>query len=153
MVRLTPENGGGSLEAALLAIGLFVSVSALVALCAKQASRVSRKLGTRTSDSKHAPRSSKQLLATISNKAIPFLYKKKIGENSEVSDEVKAEEEFGDGGLWQRTILMGEKCQPLDFAGVIYYDRNGKQLSELPPRSPRASPLPSFSFPVVNVGN
>ncbi|KAF3334895.1 hypothetical protein FCM35_KLT21499 [Carex littledalei] len=28
-------------------------------------------------------------------------------------------------GIWQRQIMMGEKCQPLDFSGVIYYDING----------------------------
>ncbi|KAJ4959758.1 hypothetical protein NE237_019668 [Protea cynaroides] len=62
--------------------------------------------------------------------------------------EVEEEEDggFGDGGLWQKAILMGEKCQPPEFSGVIYYDHYGKQLSE-PPRSPRASPYPS-SIPV-----
>lgn len=50
-------------------------------------------------------------------------------------------------GLWQRTILMGEKCQPLNFSGAIYYDSAGRQLKELPvPRSPLRSPLPSFAF-------
>jgi hypothetical protein len=43
------------------------------------------------------------------------------------------DEEFGDGGVWQREILLGDKCQPLDFSGVIYYDANGNQLHELPP--------------------
>lgn len=59
-------------------------------------------------------------------------------------DEVKAydravmEEQLRDGDfLWQRRILMGERCQPPDFSGVIIYDDKGNQLSEFPARSPR----------------
>ncbi|KAK9118436.1 hypothetical protein Scep_016529 [Stephania cephalantha] len=85
--------------------------------------------------------SSKQLLTSISNKAIAFTHKKKAE-----SDDV-AGGGFGDGGLWQRSILMGEKCQPPDFSGVIYYDSYGKQLSEMPPRSPRATPLHILAAP------
>jgi len=82
----------------------------------------------------------KQLLATISNKTFKLRHKKKASDEHEDYD-------FGDGGLWQRSILMGDKCQPLEFSGVIYYDSEGKPLSELPMRSPaRASPLPNYSF-------
>lgn len=56
------------------------------------------------------------------------------------------EEMQGEDGVWRRTILMGEKCQPLDFSGVIYYDADGRQLAAVPtPRSPLRSPLPSFA--------
>jgi hypothetical protein len=47
-----------------------------------------------------------------------------------------------DGGLWRKEILMGERCQPLEFSGVIYYDADGHRL-EQPPRSPMRSPFPS----------
>ncbi|KAK7268363.1 hypothetical protein RIF29_21061 [Crotalaria pallida] len=40
--------------------------------------------------------------------------------------------------LWKKTILMGEKCQPLQFPGAIFYDNEGNQISELS-RSPRAT--------------
>ncbi|XXG65602.1 hypothetical protein AAC387_Pa05g3261 [Persea americana] len=82
--------------------------------------------------------SPKRLLSTLSNKAVPLLQRR------------KAEEEEK-GGLWQKEILMGEKCQPLDFSGVIYYDKHGKPVSGIPPRSPRLGGRPlvqSFSFPV-----
>ncbi|KAF8378484.1 hypothetical protein HHK36_029826 [Tetracentron sinense] len=145
MVRLEPLNG------------FYVSASTLVALWAKQASRVSRKFGTRLSGSnirlKSTLPSSKQLLKTISDKAILFLHKRRVAEEPEAGDRAEAEQGFGDGGLWQRNILMGEKCQPPDFQGVIYYDSHGNQISELPPRSPRNSPLPNFSFPVAKYGN
>lgn len=81
----------------------------------------------------------KKLLSNISSKALlPFVHKKKHGEEEE------EEERWGDGGVWQKEILMGGKCEPLDFSGVIYYDSTGKQTSEVPLRSPRASPLPGY---------
>uniref|UniRef100_A0A7N1A800 Uncharacterized protein n=1 Tax=Kalanchoe fedtschenkoi TaxID=63787 RepID=A0A7N1A800_KALFE len=62
----------------------------------------------------------------------------------------RAGDEMGRGdrdeALWQRAILMGDKCQPLDFSGVIYYDERGKQVLEPPSRSPR-SPLPRSPLP------
>lgn len=82
-------------------------------------------------------------MTQISNKAISFIHgKKRVDEDDD--DVGVGPEEFGDGGVWQKTILMGDKCQPLDFSGVIYYDSTGKQLNEIPLRSPRASPLPGY---------
>ncbi|KAJ1259368.1 hypothetical protein BS78_10G149100 [Paspalum vaginatum] len=50
----------------------------------------------------------------------------------------------GEGGVWRKEILMGERCQPLDFSGVIYYDAEGRRLAQPPPpRSPMRSPLPA----------
>ncbi|KAG8086267.1 hypothetical protein GUJ93_ZPchr0010g10749 [Zizania palustris] len=51
---------------------------------------------------------------------------------------------FGDKGeaLWRRTILMGERCQPLDFAGAIHYDSFGRRLAR-PPNPRSASSLSS----------
>ncbi|KAG6482468.1 hypothetical protein ZIOFF_059099 [Zingiber officinale] len=36
-----------------------------------------------------------------------------------------------DEGVWRKTILMGEKCQPLDFSGAVHYDSAGRQRSRL----------------------
>lgn len=100
-------------------------------------------------NSDHSPRSPlakpKQLFVNLSNKAIHFRHKSNNKPKS-VSRGIEGELDFGDGGLWQRNILMGDKCQPLDFSGVIYYDNNGKQLPEFPMKSPRASPLPSYMY-------
>ncbi|GAA0187445.1 hypothetical protein LIER_34733 [Lithospermum erythrorhizon] len=83
----------------------------------------------------------RKVLATLSHKTFNLRHKKK----STCDDEHEEEYDFGDGGLWQRSILMGDKCQPLDFSGVIYYDNDGRRMSELPMRSPaRASPLPNY---------
>ena len=42
----------------------------------------------------------------------------------------------GEVALWSRRILMGERCQPLDFARAIHYDSFGRRLARPPtPRS------------------
>ena len=156
MVRLTSIHAGDHFGSLPLAVGLFITVSAVVALCAKHARRVSRKHETEPTDSKFVPqsplRSPRDLMTTISNKAIPFIHHRKTETEAKIGGE-KAEEGFGEGGLWQKTILMGEKCQPQEFSGVIYYDCKGNRISEMPPRSPRTSPLPSFAFPVTTDAN
>lgn len=52
---------------------------------------------------------------------------------------LRAEATAGDHqvvALWSRRILMGERCQPLDFAGAIHYDSFGRRLARPPtPRS------------------
>ncbi|KAG4172304.1 hypothetical protein ERO13_A12G265300v2 [Gossypium hirsutum] len=137
-----------------LTLGFLIS---FMALCAKRASRLSKKLkpkqnslasGTPRFYEPKSPLKSplrspmpKQLLATISHKAITLVNRKNLGGGNGKHVE---EEDYGDGGVWQRAILMGDKCQPLDFSGVIYYDNKGNQLDELPIRSPRASPLPAY---------
>lgn len=73
-----------------------------------------------------SPHISKNLMKKI-NKALPYMCL-----------EIKQQQE-DDKCLWKKTIMMGEKCQPLQFSGAIFYDCKGNQLSE-PPRSPRASP-------------
>ncbi|MCE5165931.1 hypothetical protein HAX54_013244 [Datura stramonium] len=145
MVRpLMPRHIGENFCSMPLAIGLFVSITALIALCAKhgrsrkyhmaddQETNYERKIS--------APKSplllsTKQLITTISTKTMP----KKSDMIKNGSNE---REGFGhnEGGLWQKAILMGEKCKPPQFSGVIYYDPFGNRVSELP-RSPRASPM------------
>ncbi|MCE3051675.1 hypothetical protein HAX54_050485 [Datura stramonium] len=119
-----------------LAIGLFVSL-ALIALCAKHGR--SRKYhmaddqetsmnGKYRLQSHHRyyflPQ--KQLITTISTR----LCQKKSDMIKNGSNE---REGFGhnEGGLWQKAILMGEKCKPPQFSGVIYYDPFGNRVSEL----------------------
>ncbi|KAL7091079.1 hypothetical protein ACP275_12G082800 [Erythranthe tilingii] len=142
-----------------LAIGLFVSVSLLVGLCAKHA----RKYASKTSDpntafkssssSSQLPYSPKQLIATISHKAsmLPLIHgnKRSASDAGVVGGNSKKGSEDSSDGLWQKAILMGERCQPPEFSGVIYYDYSGNRIPEMP-KSPRAtsmSPLKIFSFP------
>ncbi|KAL6011042.1 hypothetical protein ACLOJK_001486 [Asimina triloba] len=145
-----------------------LTLSALLARCAKQATRLSKKFassGSEPASSKLPPKSPlvspRQLRVTLSNKG------KKKEKHGDEADETSSLAWGDDEGLWQKEILMGEKCQPLDFSGVIYYDREGNRVPEYSPRTPRggASPLhpsllprsprgssplhQSFTFPVV----
>ncbi|KAL3529300.1 hypothetical protein ACH5RR_008622 [Cinchona calisaya] len=135
MSRLTPPCTPSFTFTTTKGVSLIRSINSFWVKCTKQASKATKRLATNSPKSPLAK--PKQLFLTLSNKAVIFKHNKKKS-----VDEDEFEGDFGDGGLWQRNILMGDKCQPLDFSGVIYYDCNGKQLSELPMKSPRASPLP-----------
>ncbi|XP_065860679.1 uncharacterized protein [Euphorbia lathyris] len=157
----SPESDHISASSKRLTLNFMMSISSLMALWAKRAGRVSIKLkklsfkpghhndGGGNFSLKLSPKSpmirSKELLTQISNKAITLMQsKKREGTRRRRNGVVGGDDEFGDGGVWQKSILMGDKCQPLDFSGVIYYDSDGKQLDEIPCRSPRASPLPGY---------
>lgn len=121
-----PRNNGGQnfICSMPLAIGLFLSTIALIALCAKHGRSRKYQLGgdqeiTNYEEKILAPKSplllsTKQLITNISSKTMP----KKYGEKSEVTKNVS--NDHNEVGLWQKAILMGEKCQPPKFSGVIY---------------------------------
>lgn len=113
------KEGGGATTAGDV---LRRSVNSLWTKCKKQATKASRKLASTTS-------SPRKLMSTISN--IQFRHKKEEGVGKE---------------LWKKTILMGDKCEPLDFSGVIYYDSDGNQVDEWQGRSPRSPLPPSFDY-------
>ncbi|KAK1325783.1 hypothetical protein QJS10_CPA01g01368 [Acorus calamus] len=96
--------------------------------------------GSKSSSAWSSPRTqSKQILKLLSDKAFHAVAGKKKTTDEDPYEQVEEEEREG---VWKKSILMGEKCQPLDFSGVIYYDNHGHRLSHVPPRSPRASPFP-----------
>ncbi|KAK4608736.1 hypothetical protein RGQ29_002221 [Quercus rubra] len=149
-----------------LAIGLFFSVMALVALCAKHSRRARKDYedDDESNDSfmpkKSSPLKSPpmKLVKSISNKAnqfitnspkSPLLSSKKIV--TSISN--KDDEGEGEGGLWQKSILMGDKCRPPAFSGVIHYDSFGNMLSEPPPRSPRVGPFQTVFMPEIKNAN
>ncbi|KAM1323010.1 hypothetical protein PS2_015488 [Malus domestica] len=132
---------------------MLVSISALLAIGRRLSGKLKATNSKLIKNNNHSDvlpnkspmmRKPKQLMSTISNKAITFLHLKKIGEESDGKAHAAEEEEWGDGGVWQRSILMGDKCEPLDFSGAIYYDSNGKKLNGAPLRSPRATPMPGY---------
>ncbi|KAI8018915.1 hypothetical protein LOK49_LG04G03223 [Camellia lanceoleosa] len=51
-----------------------------------------------------------------------------------VQHEEKEEKELDvdEAAVWRRTIMMGEKCRPMDFSGKILYDCNGNLLPDSP---------------------
>ncbi|XP_039123002.1 uncharacterized protein LOC120259460 [Dioscorea cayenensis subsp. rotundata] len=132
--------------------GVFHSVKTLVTVASK-------KLRNNSTLSRLSVSSRRRVTPLLSRGAsfIPFFgAKKKVSsddcKNSRTSEETDIfvdidEDEDDETNVWRKTILMGEKCKPLDFSGVIYYDCEGRQLSEFPAsRSPLRSPLPSFAY-------
>lgn len=120
-----------------------------MAVLAKRVNHLTQKLKvqmtepTRRDDWKIELRSSKsplarpkKLLSNISSKTLSFIHKK--------SKKKKEGVEWGHGGVWQKAILMGDKCELLDFSGVIYYDSNGQQVNEIPLKSPYAGPVTGY---------
>ncbi|KAL3501642.1 hypothetical protein ACH5RR_036091 [Cinchona calisaya] len=163
MVRpIMPKTMSENICSLPLAMGLFISVTVLVALCARHSKKFQKNYATKinSDDPKVAPRSplllpKKIITNVISNNkqsdSNNNLYRSKNDEESEeargIINSHPDEEGFGEGGLWQKSILMGEKCQPPEFSGVLFYDSCGNKISELP-RSPRAVPLRKYSsFP------
>ncbi|XP_050377583.1 uncharacterized protein LOC126794841 [Argentina anserina] len=125
---------------------MLATVSALMDI----ASRLTHKLKASKPMKTSSLNKPKKLMTNISNKAITLFHPRKVvcgggsGGERPKGRGGHEEEKWGDGGVWQRSILMGDKCEPLDFSGAIYYDSNGQQLSGVPLRSPRASPLPGY---------
>ncbi|XP_057872621.1 uncharacterized protein LOC131078846 [Cryptomeria japonica] len=54
-------------------------------------------------------------------------------EGVEYAGDAKEDSDF----LWQKRILMGVRCKPLNFSGQIQYDQNGERLPKFPLRSPK----------------
>lgn len=135
-------------------MSLAQAVAALVGTCTRRLSRAARRL--------HHLRPRDGVAASFSSRAIvPFLggggVVKKASSSSSSKSKTKgrkaAAEEQADDGVWRKEIMMGERCQPLDFSGVIYYDAEGHRLAQPPPpRSPLRSPLPASVKLAANAG-
>lgn len=154
MVRPMPVLHFGHAQSYLcstpLAIGLFISVSFLLSLCAQHSRKVisSRKYSTDDQSSSPGCRKTSSPTSVSFKENIidhPLISPAKRSSKQEESEE----EESGGAGLWQKAILMGEKCQPPEFSGVLFYDSYGKRISELP-RSPRAIPTSTPTTPLRN---
>ena len=70
---------------------------------------------------------------------------RRVGERERGRDGGKGGEHLLDGGddgpcVWRRTILLGRRCQPLEFTGAIHYDCEGQRLWQ-PRTPPQSSPL------------
>jgi hypothetical protein len=97
-----------------MAVGVLQAVTMLLSTCSRRMSRAARSL------------------------ASPKKKKANLKENNRRVDNENLNSR---DGVWRKSILMGEKCQPLNFSGVIYYDPDGNKLDSAPPRSPMRSPL------------
>lgn len=119
-------------------------VSGLVVACTRRVSRATRRLLRRAHRDgqmrwrKHQTSSSTAAAGTVAAAALcargAAIDKGRVSSSGEVA-----------AALWSRRILMGERCQPLDFAGAIHYDSFGRRLAR-PPMPRSASSLSCRSF-------
>ncbi|KAF7036845.1 hypothetical protein CFC21_047372 [Triticum aestivum] len=58
------------------------------------------------------------------------------------------DDDVGEPCLWRRTILLGQRCQPLEFSGAIHYDNDGRRLWHA--RTPLLSPGRSSEFGYID---
>ncbi|KAG8075839.1 hypothetical protein GUJ93_ZPchr0006g42736 [Zizania palustris] len=118
---------------------LLQAVAALMSTCTRRLQRAARRVG------KGSP-PSRAVVPWRKAFSLPAAARGKLAGSSGAGS---GGEEVA--GLWRKEILMGERCQPLDFSGVIYYDADGRLLAHPPPpRSPMRSPLPTSGKLAVN---
>ena len=136
-----------------MGLSLAQAVTALMGTCARGLSRAARRLHLR-------PRQGLAASLSSSRAVVPFLGGGggAIKKARSKSKRRRGEDEDGlsfeaEDGVWRKEIMMGERCQPLDFSGAIYYDAEGRRLEQLPtPRSPLRSPLPASVMLTANAG-
>ncbi|KAL8117908.1 hypothetical protein AgCh_015699 [Apium graveolens] len=75
-----------------------------------------------------------KLQSKISSKALLMLKmasRKKLQDHEEEEErrkgrEYAADDDADEAAVWKRTIIMGEKCRPLEFSAEIKYDSHGE---------------------------
>ncbi|ERN03864.1 hypothetical protein AMTR_s00078p00160030 [Amborella trichopoda] len=112
-------------KGAIIALASLALCALTISLCTFHARR-KRKLKARTHFS-------------ISNPILPFDTRHQILAKWRLRrlQNAGTHEELGrssENCLWQKGIIMGEKCQPPDFSGVIMYDVAGKLVDPGTPR-------------------
>ncbi|KAI5339508.1 PREDICTED: LOC100277003 [Prunus dulcis] len=124
----------------LFALIVFFSMFSLVIfLCASRKSKKSHKKkeeAITNSESKDAKFIAK-LNSKISSKALAMAKmvswrKMEAGEEDQKDDD---DDDHSDEAVWRKSIIMGERCAPLNFSGKIDYDSDGNLQPESPDRN------------------
>ncbi|KAI3462597.1 hypothetical protein Pfo_019260 [Paulownia fortunei] len=74
-----------------------------------------------------------KMKSSLSSKALlmaKMISWRKVQDEGEAEESGYGEDEEGDGVVWKKTIIKGEKCRPLDFSGKILYDSDGNLLPD-----------------------
>ncbi|RVW24878.1 hypothetical protein CK203_079518 [Vitis vinifera] len=118
-----------------LIIAIFSIISLVSFLCASHRITKPHKL---KEEGKGAAKSKlvRSLNSNISSKAL-LMVKMVSWRKVQVEGEDGEEGDYNSDGdddeaVWKRTIMMGERCRPLDFSGKIAYDSQGNLLPNSP---------------------
>ncbi|KAK2986730.1 hypothetical protein RJ640_010955 [Escallonia rubra] len=121
----------------IIAISILSVFSIITFLCGSHRStrssrRKSEQTTVRLGDSKPAV---SRLHSSISSKAllmVKMISWRQVHDEEEVGGEFDGGDDDDDEAVWRRTIIMGERCRPLEFSGKILYDSNGNPLPDSP---------------------
>ncbi|KAG9450119.1 hypothetical protein H6P81_010084 [Aristolochia fimbriata] len=139
-VNITPPSSPTTFL--FFVVAVFAVGSMLSFLC------TSRKLARRQTHREGAeprPSDDRKFVSTIGNiggkaqlMAMMISWRKE-GKEGDESDEA----------VWRKTILLGDRCRPLDFSGRILYDSEGNPLLEQPNRTPGRDPVSAINAPTA----
>ncbi|KAJ6369593.1 hypothetical protein OIU76_027937 [Salix suchowensis] len=104
-------------------LGVF---SAVTFLCASH-HRARKSHGQRDGESVASVSSEKRLFSKINSDHI----REKAHSMVKMISWRKLEQDEDRDEIWRRSIIMGERCRPLDFSGKIMYDSEGNPVPDL----------------------
>jgi hypothetical protein len=135
-----------------MGVSLAQAVAALMGRCARRLSRAARLVQERRLAGSFSLPSTSRAVVPLTRKALSWSKRgRKTATGADSSEEWSFEASAAGDGVWRKEILMGERCQPLEFSGAIYYDAEGRRLGAPPtPRTPLRSPLPASAKLAAN---
>lgn len=74
-------------------------------------------------------KSMSKLQSNISSKAL-LMIKMISWRKAQDHEDQEGYDDDDDEAVWKRTIIMGERCRPLEFSGKILYDSHGNPLPD-----------------------
>ncbi|CAK9186749.1 unnamed protein product [Ilex paraguariensis] len=114
-----------------IVISVFSIFTLVTFLCASHKATKTQRLKQQKTIQMGDKKPISRLQSNISSKALLMV---KMISWRKVQDEGEDEEYCHDDeeALWKRTIIMGERCRPLEFSGKIAYDADGNLLPDSP---------------------
>lgn len=70
-----------------------------------------------------------KLQSNISSKAL-LMVKMISWRKAQDHEDQEGYDDDDEEAVWKRTIIMGERCRPLEFSGKILYDSHGNPLPD-----------------------
>lgn len=123
-----------------LVVAIFSVFSIIAFLCASSKVRKSlRLIKEETKFQSNEKKVVSKLNSNISSKALSLVkmisWRKARTEGGEEEEEDEVDD-YSDEAVWRKTIMLGERCRPLDFSGKIVYDSQGNLVADLPHQDP-----------------